>query len=58
MMLIDNGAPKSIVRSRLLEGYLQDAKVSNEDIQKKSCAIRFRMGKTIYFSGTEITFHF
>ena len=33
MMLIDSGAPKSIVSKKWLEGYLQDAKVSEEVVQ-------------------------
>ena len=37
MMLIDSGAPKSIVSSRWFEGYLRDAKVSEEDVKKKRC---------------------
>ena len=48
MMLIDSGAPKSIVSSRWLEGYLRDVKVSNEDIKKGSYARRFRLEKTVY----------
>ena len=56
MMLIDNGAPKSIVSSRWLNGYLKDAKVSEEDVKKKACARKFRMGKTVYLSDTEVTF--
>ena len=44
MMLIDNGAPKLIVSSRWLNGYLQDAKVSEEDNKKNSCARKFRIG--------------
>ena len=36
MMLIDSGAPKSIVSSRWFEGYLKDAKVSGADVKKKS----------------------
>ena len=56
MMLIDSGAPKSIVSKKWLEGYLQDANVSEEDIKRKSCARRFSLGKTIYVSGIEVEF--
>ena len=56
MMLIDNGALKSIVSYRWLNGYLKNAKVSEEDVKKKSCARKFRMGKTVYLSDTEVTF--
>ena len=48
MILIYSGAPKSIVSSRWLEGYLRDVKVSNEDIEKGSYARRFRLEKTVY----------
>ena len=33
-MLIDSGAPKSIVSSRWFEEYLRNAKVSKEDVKK------------------------
>ena len=56
MMLIDSGAPKFIVSSRWLEGYLRDAKVSDEDVKKRSCARRFILGKTVYLSEVEVTF--
>ena len=56
MMLIDSGAQRSIVSSKLLNGYLQDAKVSEEEVKKKACARKFRMGKTVYLSDTEVTF--
>ncbi len=35
MMLIDSGAPKSVVSKEWIEGYLKDVKVSEEDIKKK-----------------------
>ena len=50
MMLIDNAAPKSIVSSRWFDGYLQVVKVDEESVKRKSCARRFRMGKTVYLS--------
>ena len=56
VMFIDSGAPKSIVSSRWLEGYLKDAKVDEENVKRKDCAKRFRMGKTVYLSKTEVTF--
>ena len=45
MMLIDNGVPKSIVSSRWFDEYLQDTKVDEESVKRKSCARRFRMEK-------------
>ena len=56
MMLIDSGAPKSIMSSRWFEGYLRDAEVNGEDVKKKSCVQRFRMGKTVYLSEEELIF--
>ena len=56
MMLIDNGVTKSIVSFRWLEGYLQDAKVDEESVKRKSCARRFKIGKTVYLSKIEVTF--
>jgi len=48
-MLIENGAPKSIVNSRWFEGYLKDAKVDTEDVKRKDCTKRFKMGKNSAF---------
>ena len=45
MMLIDSGVGKSIVSSRWFDGYMQDAKVDEESVKRKSCTRRFRMGK-------------
>ena len=56
MMLIDSGVPKSIVSSRWFEGYLKDAKVDEKDVKRKDCTKRFRMGKTVYLSKTEVNF--
>ena len=56
MMLIDNGAPKSIVSFRWFDGYLQDAKVDEENVKRKRCARRFRMGKTVYLNKQELFF--
>ena len=37
LMLIDSGAPKSIVSSRWFEGYLKDTKVEENDVKRKDC---------------------
>ena len=50
MMLIDCGAPKSIVSVKWLEEYLREAKVNEDEVRRKNCARRFRMGKTVYLS--------
>ena len=35
MMLIDSGAPKSVVSKEWIEGYLMDMKVGEDEIEKK-----------------------
>ena len=37
MMLIDSGAPKSVVSKEWIEGYLKNMKVSEDEIEMKSC---------------------
>ena len=56
MILMDSGAPKSVVSKEWIEGYLNDMKVSEDEIQKKSCYTCFRMGETTYLSEVEIRF--
>ena len=56
IMLIDSGAPKSVVSREWIEGYLKDMKVDENEIEKKSCCRRFRMGETTYLSEVEIRF--
>ena len=54
IMLIDSGDPKSVVSKEGIEGYLKDMKVSEDEIQKKSCYRCFRMGETTYWSEVEM----
>ena len=56
MMLINSGAPKSVVSKEWIEGYLKDMKVGEDEIEKKSCCRRFRMGEMTYLSEVEIRF--
>ena len=56
MILVDSGAPLSIVNSSWLEGYLKDAKVDDKYVKRWSCARRFRLRKTVYLSKIEVTF--
>ena len=56
MMLLDSGAPKSVVSKDWIERYLKDMKVDESEIEKKSCCRRFRMGETTYLSEIEIRF--
>ena len=56
MMLVDCGAPKSVVSREWIEGYLKDMKVDESEIKRRSCYRRFRMGETTYLSEVEITY--
>ncbi len=55
-MLVDCGAPKSVVDREWIEGYLKDMKVDESEIKRRSFYRRFRMGETTYLSEVEITF--
>ena len=56
MMLIDSGAPKSVVSREWIDGYIKDMKVDESEIERKSSCRRFRMGETTYISEVEIRF--
>ena len=56
MMLIDSGAPKSVVSKEWIEAYLKDMKVGGDEIEKKSCCKHFRIGEITYLSEVEIKF--
>ena len=45
MMLIDSGAPKSIISSKWFEGYLKDSKVGGEDVKKKNVREDLKWGR-------------
>ena len=45
MIWIDSGAPKSIISSRWLEGYLRDAKISKEYVKKRIVQEDLEWGK-------------
>merc|ERR1712030_45699 len=55
-MIIDSGAPVSLMSSAWLANYIEEAKVFNEDITKSSSNQRFRLGKTPYMSTEKVTF--
>ena len=56
MMVIDSGAPVSLVSSAWLENYLKEAKVDDEEVEKSSSNRRFRLGKTLYISVEKVKF--
>merc|ERR1712090_34556 len=55
-MIIDSGAPVSLMSSTWFDNYIEEAKVDNEDIAKSSSNRRFRLGKTPYISTEKVTF--
>ena len=55
-MIIDSGAPVSLMSSTWFANYIKEAKVENEQILKSSSNQRFRLGKTPYVSKEKVTF--
>merc|ERR1712074_48942 len=55
-MIIDSGAPVSLISSAWFANYISEAKVDNEEIAKSSSNRRFRLGKTPYISTEKVTF--
>merc|ERR1712030_82969 len=55
-MIIDSGAPVSLMSSAWFANYIAEAKVDNEEITKSSSNRRFRLGKTPYISTEKVTF--
>ena len=55
-MIIDSGAPVSLVSSTWLKNYVKEAKVEEESIVKASSNRRVRLGKTPYISKEKVTF--
>ena len=56
MMVIDSGAPVSLVSSTWLKNYLESAKVSDEEVERSSSNQRYRLGKTLYISVEKVKF--
>merc|ERR1711905_36468 len=55
-MIIDSGAPVSLVSNAWLKNYMEEAKVGDESIKQESNSRRFRLGKTLYISTKKVTF--
>merc|ERR1712237_115679 len=55
-MIIDSGAPVSLLSSTWLRNYMEEAKVGKENIRQTSSNRRFRLGKTPYVSTRKVTF--
>ena len=56
MMVINRGAPVSLVNSAWFKQYVKEAKIDDEEIKKSSSYRRFRLGKTLYVSGEKVQF--
>merc|ERR1712090_11523 len=49
-MIIDSGAPVSLISTAWLANYIEESKVDNGEIVRTSSSRRFRLGKTPYIS--------
>ena len=55
-MIVDSGAPLSIVSERWFKRYIEEKAVDERELKYKHCVRRFRMGKNVYMSRKEIRF--
>ena len=55
-MIVDSGAPVSLMSSALFRNYLKETKFDNKEVQKSSSNRRFRLGKTPYVSTEKVKF--
>ena len=53
-MIVDSGAPMSIVSDKCLDKYIEGMKVDREEIEKKICLKKFRFGENVYISIKEV----
>ena len=56
MMVIDSGAPISLVSLAWFERYVKGAKIDEEEVKKDKSYWRFRLGKTLYLSREKLCF--
>ena len=56
ILIVDSGAPLSIVSERGLKKYIEKKVVIEKDFQYKNCGRRFRFGENIYISMKEVKF--
>merc|ERR1712030_59767 len=54
LMIVDSGAPVSLMSSAWLKNYLKEAKVDPSEIERSSSNQRFRLGKTPYLSSEKV----
>ena len=53
-MIVDSGAPMSIVSAGWLCKYLKEMEVDEKDVEEKSCNRRFRFGEKVYQSKKDV----
>merc|ERR1712105_60980 len=56
LMIVDSGAPVSLMSSAWLNNYLKEAKIDQSEVERSSSNRRFRLGKTPYVSTEKIKF--
>ena len=56
MMVINSGAPISLVSLAWFERYMKGAKIDEEEVKKSESYQRFRLGKTLYLSREKVCF--
>ena len=56
IMIVESGAPLSIVSSTWLKKYVKENRVDENEIMLRDCVRHFRLGKTLYISTTEVVF--
>ena len=54
-MIVDSGAPMSIVSAGWLEKYLKEMEVDARDVEEESCNRRFRFCEKVWKSYKEVT---
>ena len=52
-MVVDCGAPKTLIGEKYLEKYLKEHGLENEDLEKVPCKQRFRFGPSQMYISTE-----
>ena len=55
-MLIDSGAPVSLISSDWLEKYMRNTKMEDGVMERSADSKRFRLGRTVYESKEKVTF--
>lgn len=54
-MIIDSGVPMWIISNTWLNKQFKETKVNDNEVTKRSCLRRFRLGKMLFVSRVEVT---